>query len=150
MADNPIIGQSLGFQPSQWGYAATQGLPAMQHMAAPPTVDLSQRQIIDMPGGYGSEYSARAALPSGHQMSFPTIYDGAQHSPQEAYQRAVQTGQHLGIFNPNTPEDVMDEYENAVHSRPIYVNGQLLDNDVYQAAKGQKRKISDVVKKDVN
>jgi hypothetical protein len=145
MADAPIIGQSDdSYAPGLNGYAATQGLAAQQHLAVPGTVDLSQRQIIDMPGGYGSEYSSRAPIPGGYQMSFPTIYGGQLHDPKEAYNHALQTGQHLGIFNPDTPDSVMDEYENALHSRPIYVNGTQLNYDVYRQAK--RRKISDLVK----
>jgi hypothetical protein len=158
MADE-IYGQSIGFEPTPNGYAATQGLQANQIMAHPPTLDLSQRQMIDSPGGYGSEYSARAYVAPNKQMVYPTIYEGKHHDTEEAFQHAVQTGEHMGIFhsppqefyqtNPEAMqqyEQVLGQYENAVHARPIYANGQLLNYDVYQSMR-RKRKLSDVKKR---
>ena len=153
----PVWGTSdVSYSPSPQGYPAVQHLAAQQYLAAPGTVDLSQRQMIDNPEDpkrpdpreYGSEYSARDTLPSGHQMSYPTIYDGKVHSREEAYQHALQTGQHLGIFAPGTPENIMDEYENALHSRPITVNGKLLNGDMWASMK--PRKISNIKKRGRN
>lgn len=162
MADeNSIWGQSIGFTPSPSGYAATQGLPAMKIMAFPPTLDFSQRQMIDMPEGYGSEYSGRAYIAPNLQMVYPTIYDGQQHSREEALLHAQQTGLHMGIFhspeesmyqaNPAAMqhyENVVGQYENTVHARPIYSSdGQLFNRDVYQQLKANpKRKLTQVKK----
>lgn len=145
---NNITGYSTAdYLPSSQGYRATRGLDAQQYLAAPGTLDLSRRQIIDNdpenspivdPRGYGSEYSARDELPSGHQMVYPTIYDGQLHDRHEAFQHAQTTGQHMGIFAPGTPEDIMSEYENKLHSRPIFVNGQKLTGDKWAKLRSRK------------
>jgi hypothetical protein len=147
--DTPIYGYSdAGYQP---GYPATHELEAQQYITHPGTVDLSKRQIIDNnaegydPRNYGSEYSARDELPTGHIMSYPTIYDGAVHDRKEAYHHAIETNQHLGIFAPGTPEHVMDEYEDTLHSRPIYLDKQhkqQLSGDVWAGLKRGKQYVS--------
>jgi hypothetical protein len=150
----PIWGTSdTSYAPTGTGYPAVQNLAAQKYLVAPGNIDLSNRQIIDNPENpqkpdpreYGSEYSSRSRLPSGHWMSYPTIYDGQTHSPSDGYKHAVQSGMHLGIYAPNTPDKVLDEVENALHSRPIKVNGKLLTGDAWASMK--KRKITDVVKR---
>jgi len=144
-----IIGySSADYLPSSQGYRATRNLPAHQYLVQPGTLDLSRRQMIDFnpdnsaesdPRQYGSEYSARDFLPDGSQMVYPTIYDGSMHDRAEAYQHALETGQHMGIFHPFTPEAYINDYENALHSRPQFVNGKRLTGDLWAQMK-QKRK----------
>jgi hypothetical protein len=151
----PVWGTSdISYAPTPNGYPAVQHLPAQQYLVAPGTIDLSQRQMIDNPENpnnpdprqYGSEYSARDEIPGGYQMSYPTIYDGKVHPREEAYHHALQTGQYLGIYHPSAPAAVLDQVENALHSRPIMVNGKLLNGDMWASMK-PKRKLMNVVKK---
>jgi hypothetical protein len=153
----PMWGTSdVSYAPTPNGYPAVQHLPAQQYLAFPGTIDLSQRQMIDNnaedpahpdPRNYGSEYSARDVIDGGYIMSYPTIYDGSVHSREEAKVHALKTGEHMGIFHPGTPDALMDQYEIALHSRPIYINGQLLNGDVWAAMKGNsKRKLTEIKK----
>ena len=146
---NNITGYSTAdYLPSSQGYRATRGLAAQQYLAQPGTLDLSRRQMIDMdaenspvvdPRGYGSEYSARDTLPSGHQMVYPTIYDGQLHDRREAFQHALDTGQHMGIFHPFTPEEAINEYEQKLHSRPQFLNnGQRLTGDKWAKLRSRR------------
>ena len=146
------------YAPTPQGYGAIQNTPAQRYVVQPGNIDLSKRQMIDNPVDpihpdprhYGSEYSARDTLPqghpfAGHQMSYPTIYDGTVHPRQEAFKHAIDTNQHMGIYHGQAPGQVIDQAETALHARPIYVNGKLLNGDMWAAMK--KKKISDVVKK---
>lgn len=141
------------YAPTSQGYGILHNHPVQPYVIAPGTIDLSQRQIVPNdpghpyvkdPRAYGSEYSARDQLPNGAWMSYPTIYDGEVHPRQEAYSRALSTGQHLNIYAPFTPTEYMDHAENLLHSRKITINGKSLTGDSYAAS---KRKISDIKKK---
>ena len=142
----PIIGESPeGYAPTSTGYPAVAHLAGHNYLDTPGNIDLSKRQIVDNPENpdkpdpreYGSEYSSRQELPDGRSVSFPTIYDGAVHSPKEAFQHYKDTGEQLATFKSGTPESVMDEYETALHARPITVNGELLTGDKWAAMKGK-------------
>jgi hypothetical protein len=145
----PIFGLSdASYLPSSSGYLATRKLAAQNYMLAPGTVDLTKRQLIDFnpdnqdvndPRIYGSEFSARDSLPNGHQIVYPTIYDGKMHEREEAYQHALDTGQHMGIFDRFTPSEYIDEYENALHSRPQFINGKRVTGDLWAQMKMRKK-----------
>jgi hypothetical protein len=151
----PVWGTSgVEYSPTPQGYPVLKNHPASQYLLAPGNIDLSQRQMIDNPEDpkhpdpreYGSEYSARRRLPNGNWMSFPTIYEGKTHNVDEAYENALKTGQHMGIYHGSIPDHVINDAETKLHARPIYVNGKLLNGDMWAAMKA-KKKISNVVKK---
>jgi hypothetical protein len=156
-----ITGESgPGYAP---GYPATHDLPLAQKgmISQPGTLDLSQRQMIDHdpenntnpdPRGYGSEYSARSRLNAdeakrlganeGDWMVYPTIYNGRWHAPppgegrsDEAWQHALATGQHMGIISGKANNDDINEYENHLHGRDIYVRGVKLTGDTWEQNK---------------
>ena len=155
----PVYGLSdaQGYSPTPFGYPAVQHLEAQQYLLAPGTIDLSQRQLIDNPPdpskpdpySYGSEYSARSRMEDGNIMSYPTIYDGQVHDWREAFDHAQQTGQHLGIYHSSIPDHVINEVEDVLHSRPIIVNGQQMNGDLWakMKQKGQYVKPNKRVKK---
>jgi hypothetical protein len=134
------------YKPSPDHYPAVQHLDAKSYVSQPGTVDLSRRQVIDHPKDpknpdpreYGSEYSARDQLPDGRWMSYPTIYDGKAHPREEAFEHAQQSGQHMGIYDADTPPHVLNEVETALHSRPQKVNGNPLNGDSYAAMKAKQ------------
>lgn len=146
----PIIGKSSDdYKPSPTHYAAVANLEATKHISEPGTVDLTQRQMIPMngdngkpdPHAYGSEYSARDPLPDGRHMSYPLIYDGKVHPREEAFKRAQDTNQHLGIYAKDTPPKAMDEAETALHKREIKVDGKVLNGDTWKAMNEKKPEV---------
>lgn len=142
-SSTPIQGvSSPDYAPTPTGYPAIRNLRAQQYLSVPGNIDLSKRQIIDNgpdPHDYGSEYSSRSQLPDGRWISYPTIYDGKVHTPAEGLKNAVSTGKHLGVYRADTPSDVLDEAENALHSRGISVNGRTLNGDLWAAMKQGKQ-----------
>jgi hypothetical protein len=76
-------------------------------------------------------------MPDGRQMSYPTIYDGRVHKPQEAFDHAQKTGQYLNIFKKGTPEKLMSDSENVLHSRDINVGGKKLDGESWAEMNGK-------------
>lgn len=118
-------------------------------------IDITQRQIVDFPhgldesnstpaarkefesadfkkqfgeafppGSYGSEFSMQYR--DGKDIySIPTIFNGKVHSSKEAIEHFKKTGQYLGRFAKGTPDSVIEDYENRVHSREISVNGKV-------------------------
>jgi hypothetical protein len=141
-SDNTIWGISdKGFAP---GYPAAAKLPLVTGgwIRTPGTIDLSKRHMFDnpQPGSspeqqkyeYGSEESVRDRLPNGDWMTYSVFYDGKKHTPQEAFEHAKQTGEHMGIIRGDAPEKLIDQYENFLHARKITVNGRFLDGDEWK------------------
>jgi hypothetical protein len=152
-ASAPVIGVSdPGFTPGPNGYPIAQSQPLVKQgwISEPGNLDLSARQMIpfappgtkpdDVPYSYGSEYSARRNLPDGRSVTFPTIYDGKAHTVDEAFANYQKTGKHLGIYKQGAPEKMINDYENFLHSRPIRVNGKLLNGDVWKSMNDPARR----------
>jgi hypothetical protein len=139
--DEPIIGQSVGYEPNQpGGYPATWGLEANKYLMQSPTLDLNKRTMTDMPGGtgsYGSEYSMDF-IEGNTRTLIPTIVDGKRLTTSEALLHYQNTGEHMGKFKRNVPGAVFDEYANKVHSRKQYAKGQELSGDTWAQLKGRQ------------
>lgn len=108
-------------------------------------IDITQRPVVDFANGldetnstpaarrqfssdnfagsFGTEYSTRIT-DGDHDVSIPTIINGKLHSTAEAVEHYKKTGQYLGRFPKGTPESAMEDYENRVHNRTVYVDGK--------------------------
>jgi len=83
-------------------------------LVEPGNIKLVGRPLIDMPGGQvGSEYSV-SFNQDGKEVLIPTIYDGKQHNPREAWGHYLKTGEHLGKYSNPTDADKAAE---AIHNR---------------------------------
>ena len=60
---------------------------------------LKTRPRINNPDGSFSTIRSMGVEKDGQEYVIPTIYDGAQHKPKQAYDRFVNTGRHLGTAN---------------------------------------------------
>ncbi len=63
------------------------------------TIDLNKRPRISNKDGSFSTIESMSANVNGVEVLFPTITpDGKRLTPDQAYQRFLQTGEHLGMF----------------------------------------------------
>jgi hypothetical protein len=117
--------------------------PAMRGMfglAQTGNIDLTQRPLVDMGkdsegySSWGTEYSMDFD-DGDHRVVIPTIVKGKQVSPDEAKAHYFATGAHMGKFYRNTPQMIVDQYTNALHSRPQYVNGEPLNESLWNQMK---------------
>jgi hypothetical protein len=99
----------------------------------PGNIPLKDRPLIDMPGGQvGSEFST-SFNQNGKEVLVPTIFDGKQHSPKEAWAHYLKTGQHLGKYD--NAEDA-DRAAEIIHQRE-YAPGGSLDQSAHQGSPSQ-------------
>ena len=88
----------------------------------PGNINLRGRPLISMSNGQvGSEYSV-SFTQDGKEVLVPTIFDGKSHTPQEAWQHYLQTGQHMGKYD--NPEDA-DAAAELIHQREYAVGGSM-------------------------
>lgn len=67
-------------------------------------IDLNNHPLIHLAGGgQGTIKSTAFTDEKGNVITVPTIYNGREHTPDEAVDRYYQTGQHLGIIKGGTP-----------------------------------------------
>ena len=91
-------------------------------LVEPGNIPLKGRPLISMPGGdVGSEFST-SFNQGGKEVLVPTIFDGKQHTPKEAWKHYLQTGQHLGKYD--NAEDA-DRAAEAIHKREYAAGGSL-------------------------
>jgi hypothetical protein len=85
-------------------------------LRVPGNISLGGRPIINNPdGSISSERSFSIGTEKG-EVLIPRIFDGKDHTEQEAIEHYRKTGQHMGIFD--TPEHA-DAYAQAIHNRSI-------------------------------
>lgn len=68
--------------------------------------------LLNPDGSYSTTSSTSFSTPQG-EMLVPTVVDGDRLSPDEAFQRAMTFGEHLGVFR--TPEEA-DRYATWLHN----------------------------------
>ncbi len=82
-------------------------------LVSPGTIDLTKLPVANLGNGYwGTVHSASREV-NGKEMLYPQIVNGQLLDDDSAFQHALQTGQHLGIF---TNGDAADEYANKLHN----------------------------------
>lgn len=85
-------------------------------MKTPGNINLGGRPILhNSDGTVSSERSFSIGTDQG-EVLIPRVFDGKDHTEQEAIEHYRRTGQHMGIFE--TPEDA-DAYAEQVHNRNI-------------------------------
>jgi len=95
-------------------------------LVEPGNIPLVGRPLIDMgKGQVGSEYSV-SFTQDGKEVLVPTIFDGKTHTPQEAWQHYLDTGQHMGKYD--NPQDA-DAAATLIHQRE-YAPGGSLDQSI--------------------
>jgi hypothetical protein len=96
--------------------AAFQTPTKAQGMRVPGNINLGGRPILNNPdGSVSSERSFSIGTDQG-EVLIPRVFDGKDHTEQEAIAHYRKTGQHMGIFD--TPEHA-DAYAEAIHNRQI-------------------------------
>src|SRR5208283_2146306 len=110
----PGLGGGGGVLPSSSGSMTTMGKP--EGLKVPGNINLNNRPILhNADKTISSERSFSIGTDQG-EVLIPRIYDGKDHTEQEAIQHYKQTGQHMGIFD--TPEHA-DAYAQQVHNRKL-------------------------------
>ena len=93
----------------------------------PGNINLQGRPLISMGNNQvGSEYSV-SFTQDGKEVLVPTIFDGKAHTPQEAWQHYLQTGQHMGKYD--NPQDA-DAAAELIHQREYAPGGSLAQSPI--------------------
>ena len=77
------------------------------------TIDLTQLPAVNLgDGSWGTVHSESREVPGIGEVLYPTIVNGRQVSSDEAFQHAIKTGRHLGVFKDGT---TADRYAQRLH-----------------------------------
>ena len=76
-------------------------------------IDASRESYIDEEGFERSEYKIGVNV-GGKEWVIPTVWDGEQHTEDEAYERFLKTGLHMG-----GPYDTIEEGERSAKIRTL-------------------------------
>lgn len=85
------------------------------HAMAPGILEVGNVNLVDRPAiptpdkGYQTVYTMTAGIDNGKTALLPTVIEGKQYSPKEAFNHFKKTGEHLGIFKSQEHADAFDE-----------------------------------------
>lgn len=86
--------------------------PGMLEMG---NVNLTDRPELPMPDyGHGTVRTSTFGIDGDRTALLPTIINGIQYSPEEAFQHFKDSGEHLGIFESRKAADAFDK---ALHEQ---------------------------------
>ena len=113
------------------GKTGTAGKP--EGLITPGNINLDNRPVLhNQDGTHSTERSFSIGTDKG-EVLIPRIFDGKDHTEQEAIEHYRQTGQHMGIFD--TPEHA-DAYADKVHNRGSKKPGEMKKELQSKVAKG--------------
>lgn len=85
------------------------------HAMAPGILEVGNVNLIDRPQlpkpdkGYQTAYTMTAGIEDGKIALLPTVIEGKQYTPKEAFEHFKKTGEHMGIFSSREHADAFDK-----------------------------------------
>lgn len=85
------------------------------HAMAPGILEVGNVNLIDRPQlpqpdkSYQTAYTMTADIDKGRTVLLPTVIEGKQYTPKEAFEHFKKTGEHMGIFENRKSADAFDK-----------------------------------------
>ena len=95
----------------------------LRGMSQQGNISLQGRPVVNLQGGEQGTIKSLGINVDGKEVLIPTIFDGKEHSEQDAIARYFKTGMHLGMFD--TPQ-------NATQGGQYFSNTQNRNYSAFQ------------------